>query len=173
MEFEIIPVPDAIIVPLTIALVATVIFLLKDVNKGKGPGTQIWNIVQGSFGVLLTLWLVLNVLLNLTGASWGRLLNNHYMVAFLETIGINPSELPEWLNVVVAVGLFYLAIKFAAGSGATVWAKVWNILKYYGVFLLLMGFGTGLLFSLVDKTSESFLSSRYVQSLLREFGLIP
>lgn len=173
MEFQAIPVPDEIIVPLTIALVATVIFLLKDVNKGKGPGTQIWNIVQGSFGVLITLWLILNVLLNITGASWGNFLNNHYMVAFLDSIGINPSEFPEWINVVVAVGLFYLAIKFAAGSGVTVWGKVGNILKYYGAFLLLMGIGTGLLFLAVDKTSESFLSNRYVQSLLREFGLIP
>ena len=170
---EAIPVPKELIVPLTAVLLATVIFLLKDINKGKTLGTQIWNITQGLFGVLAAFWLVLNVMLKLTGIAWSRFLNNQYVSAFLEELTIETSTFPDWVTILVVVGLFYLAIKVSAGSGTSVWGKIGNILKYYALFLLILGVVSGILFALVNTVAKSFLSNQYVVSLLKEFGFVP
>jgi len=170
---EVIPVPKEIDVPLSAILLATVIFLLRDINKGKPLGTQVWNVTQGLFGVLAAFWLVLNVMLKLTGAAWGRFLNNEYVSAFLAELTIETGTFPDWVVIVVAVGLFYLSVKVAAGSGTSVWGKIGNILKYYAIFLVLLGIVSGILFALVNAVAKSFLSNPYVISLLKEFGFVP
>ncbi|PKN02867.1 hypothetical protein CVU76_02475 [Candidatus Dojkabacteria bacterium HGW-Dojkabacteria-1] len=170
---EAIPVPRELIVPLTAVLLATVTYLLKDVNKGKGLGTQIWNIAQGMFGVLAAFWLVLNVMLRLTGIAWSRFLTNQYVSAFLAELTIETETFPDWVVILVAVGLFYLSIKVAAGSGTSVWGKIGNILKYYALFLILLGIVSSILFALVNTVAKSFLSNPYVISLLKEFGFVP
>jgi hypothetical protein len=170
---EPIPVPREIVVPLAAILLGTVMFLLKDINKGKPLGTQVWNVTQGLFGVLAAFWLVLNVLLKLTGTAWERFLNNQYVSAFLAELTIETGTFPDWVVILVAVGLFYLSIKVAAGTGDSVWGKIGNILKYYALFLILLGIVSSILFALTNTVARSFLENQYVVSLLREFGFVP
>lgn len=170
---EPIPVPEWLIVPLAAILLGTVIFLLKDINKGKSLGTQIWNVTQGLFGVLAAIWLVLNVMLNLTGAAWNKFLNGKYVSAFLAELTIETGTFPDWIVILIAIGLFFMAVKSAAGNGSAVWTRIGNILKYYILFLLLLGIVSGILFSLTDLVARNFLDNKYVLSLLRDLGLVP
>jgi len=170
---EPIPLPKELVLPLTVALIATVMYLLKDINKGKTLGSQISNVTQGLFGVLAAFWLVLNVMLRITGVAWDRFLSNKYVSAFLAEITIETGTFPDWVVILVALALFYLAVKVASGGGTSVWGKIGSIFKYYVLFLVLLGILAGILFTFVNAVSKSFLSNPYVMSLLQELELLP
>lgn len=169
-----IPLPPELVVPLTIALLAAASFLLKDVNKGKPIKDQIFNILKGVFGVLLILWVVLNVLLNLTGVAWKRLISNEFVDAFLKSLSIDQTKFEDWFVILVAAGLVFLAIKMAAGTKSdSVFGKIKDVLVAYLILILIMGIVMQILFALVNSIFQSYLDNAYLQSLLKFLGLLP
>lgn len=170
---EAIPVPQELIVPLAAILLATVSFLLKDLNKGKKLKNQIWNVAQGFLGIVISILVVLKVLLGITGWAWTSFVQNKFVVAFLGELEIESSATPEWLTLLVAIGIFYLSLTVAAGNGTSVWGKIGDVLVNYLFFLVILGIVLGFFLALTNMALGAFFENKYVLSLLEEFGLLP